>query len=313
MWSCRHKGKEINAVHRKLVPLEIDLNPIQTPVSSVSDSSKAAEAIHQRDVLADAIRKAAIKAGIVRADADLSGPNLVMLCDDLANAANTANATNAPSASVAAPIPTLRPSKGQKSIVDIDVEWLLAIANQHGEAEGLESEVKDLQDLFKIVYDQLTPQQRATLMLLPEVRDVVENALGDWNPPPAAQPAEIRDWLIRKAEIHGEDSDPDHEAGDLQDLIRCGWRVLEHDQHHQVVLRASTTLDSGACDPMAQVDDELDDDEVAQACEIFNIPVTSLLNVDHEQTVHVVNAFRLYRSFVSEDAHTVEMRKRAGP
>lgn len=39
----------------------------------------------QRDMLARAIRDAAVKAGIARADADMTGPMLLMLCDDMAD------------------------------------------------------------------------------------------------------------------------------------------------------------------------------------------------------------------------------------
>lgn len=41
----------------------------------------------ERDMLAQAIRDAAVKAGIARADAAMTGPMLLLLCDDLANAA----------------------------------------------------------------------------------------------------------------------------------------------------------------------------------------------------------------------------------
>lgn len=40
-------------------------------------------ALHERNALAEAIVNAVIKAGIVRADAELTGPHLIMLCDDL--------------------------------------------------------------------------------------------------------------------------------------------------------------------------------------------------------------------------------------
>ena len=42
---------------------------------------------HELSVLAKAISNAAVKAGICRADAALTGPHLLMLCDDLAEAA----------------------------------------------------------------------------------------------------------------------------------------------------------------------------------------------------------------------------------
>jgi hypothetical protein len=48
-------------------------------------SSGAVE--HERDMLANAIRDAAVKAGICRDDVSLTGPHLLMLCDDLATAA----------------------------------------------------------------------------------------------------------------------------------------------------------------------------------------------------------------------------------
>lgn len=57
----------------------------------------------QRDTLAKAIRDAAVKAGIARADAPMTGPMLLMLCDDLANAALTA-------AQVTTPFAWYRPS-----------------------------------------------------------------------------------------------------------------------------------------------------------------------------------------------------------
>lgn len=39
----------------------------------------------ERDALAEAIRDAAVKVGIVAADAPLTGPHLLMLCNDLAS------------------------------------------------------------------------------------------------------------------------------------------------------------------------------------------------------------------------------------
>lgn len=35
--------------------------------------------------------------------------------------------------------------------------------------------------------------------------------------------------LISAAEAHGEDSDPGHEVGDLQDLLRLAWKHLPTD------------------------------------------------------------------------------------
>ena len=49
-----------------------------------------ADPVRARDMLAEAIRNAAVKRGIVRADADLTGPHLLMLCEDLASASPSA-------------------------------------------------------------------------------------------------------------------------------------------------------------------------------------------------------------------------------
>lgn len=54
-----------------------------------------AEVTHQRDLLAKAIGDAAVKAGIARADADLCGPMLLMLADDMADCIINLNATSA--------------------------------------------------------------------------------------------------------------------------------------------------------------------------------------------------------------------------
>ncbi len=51
-----------------------------------SDWLRASDVKAERDALAKAIRDAAVKAGICRADVALTGPQLLMLCDDMATA-----------------------------------------------------------------------------------------------------------------------------------------------------------------------------------------------------------------------------------
>jgi hypothetical protein len=36
--------------------------------------------------------------------------------------------------------------------------------------------------------------------------------------------------LITAAELHGQESEPDHEVGDLQDVLRTCWRLMSGDQ-----------------------------------------------------------------------------------
>jgi len=45
----------------------------------------------------------------------------------------------------------------------------------------------------------------------------------------AAAPVQVADPLdqiLESAERHGQDSDPDHEVGDLQDALRIVWALL---------------------------------------------------------------------------------------
>lgn len=44
------------------------------------------------------------------------------------------------------------------------------------------------------------------------------------------------EFYIHAAQTHGEDSDPDHEVGDLQDLLREAWRHMTAAQRASFVL-----------------------------------------------------------------------------
>ena len=46
------------------------------------------------------------------------------------------------------------------------------------------------------------------------------------------EPVEI---LIEAAEQHGQDSEPDHEVGDLQTYLRAAWKVLTPEQKLEVL------------------------------------------------------------------------------
>jgi hypothetical protein len=39
--------------------------------------------------------------------------------------------------------------------------------------------------------------------------------------------------VLEAAKLHGEDSDPDHEVGDLQDFARLCWKRLTPDQKRE--------------------------------------------------------------------------------
>lgn len=40
--------------------------------------------------------------------------------------------------------------------------------------------------------------------------------------------------LIDAAQAHGEESEPDHEVGDLQDLVRSCWEIMTPAQRRRV-------------------------------------------------------------------------------
>lgn len=46
------------------------------------------------------------------------------------------------------------------------------------------------------------------------------------------EPVEL---LIEAAEQHGQDSEPDHEVGDLQTYLRAAWKVLTPEQKLEVL------------------------------------------------------------------------------
>jgi hypothetical protein len=39
-----------------------------------------------------------------------------------------------------------------------------------------------------------------------------------------------QEFYIEVAETHGDDSEADHEVGDLQDFFRVAWSLLSHEQ-----------------------------------------------------------------------------------
>jgi hypothetical protein len=54
---------------------------------------------------------------------------------------------------------------------------------------------------------------------------------------------EYLDLILAAAEIHGEESDPEHEVGDLQGVIYTMWNVLSDDQKAVVVASTAELVD----------------------------------------------------------------------
>ena len=101
--------------------------------------------------------------------------------------------------------------------------------------------------------------------------------------------------LIEAARRHGEDSEPDHEVGDLQDVLRAAWAELTPDQRRRVIRSpdVSNVIEAASADlPLLQnVGDlaDVDDDELAEALQFVGAPG----GLTPEQEVDAVNALRL--------------------
>jgi len=63
--------------------------------------------------------------------------------------------------------------------------------------------------------------------------------------------------ILDAAERHGRESDPDHEVGDLQDMLRDAWKMLSKTQRSKLLLEAAEQLDSWAGETSCHVCDEV--------------------------------------------------------
>jgi hypothetical protein len=45
------------------------------------------------------------------------------------------------------------------------------------------------------------------------------------------------DVILAYAESHGQEGEPDHEAGDLQEALRIAWRVMDDDDQRYATFR----------------------------------------------------------------------------
>ena len=45
------------------------------------------------------------------------------------------------------------------------------------------------------------------------------------------------DKLLASAKAHGENSEPDHEVGDLQDALRIAWDLLDEAKRRELLRR----------------------------------------------------------------------------
>lgn len=117
------------------------------------------------------------------------------------------------------------------------ISTYIEAAEQHGRDNGAGYELGDLEVLLHRAFDLMTPAQKEAFLRDSNVADVACNAIG------ACEPDEIQplladrglaldsvEALVAIAKIHGEDSEPDHEAGDLQEFVRIAAKMLTDEQ-----------------------------------------------------------------------------------
>lgn len=135
----------------------------------------------QRELLAIAIRDAAVSAGICKDDVDLSGPHLLLLAGDLSDAAGRAvRAQQEPGYGVS-PVATVVDEDGELRVV-----WTIEDPDTRFAAGAIlySASASDV-DKYRIVPNEPTPEWIANMVkrgwngtLIPEpiIRDVLETA-----------------------------------------------------------------------------------------------------------------------------------------
>lgn len=206
-----------------------------------------------------------------------------------------------------------KPNSGNFEPVAFDVEWVLAAASGHAESSdaGLAAEITDLRQVVTEAWRLMAPAQRHDLMLRDEVRQTVEGATGEWSPPnygtqDSSQTA-LR-WLLRVAQEHGQD-EPDHETGDLQQLVRAAWPVLELKQQRDII--AGPALEAAL--EMLDIDlatdiQEIEVDEVEAALDHHGLD--SSFRWSDQDLLDCCNARRLANRLLDLQTHTVGIDER---
>ena len=195
------------------------------------------------------------------------------------------------------------------AVVAFDVEWFLALASQHGEDNGPQREVDDLETLLRTGWATLSEQQRVAVLGSEEVLTAVELELMTTAPDAGPEGAA---WLIKSAELHGEGDDPDHQSGDLQGFLRAVWERMSVDQQRKSIEDSdvSDAAELGGCGrALVAAGEELDSEDWELVLEHFGLDDS--FRYDDQQVADFMNAFTLQTGVRSEDAHTQHPMKRA--
>lgn len=97
--------------------------------------------------------------------------------------------------------------------------------------------------------------------------------------------------LIRAAQQHGEDSEPDHEVGDLQDLLRSVWQLLTPGQRAAALRsqQVSDVLEGAMLEPLAGSLEDTHDWE--HVCEFYGLDTS--FQYGEDAVLEYTNMFRL--------------------
>jgi hypothetical protein len=107
---------------------------------------------------------------------------------------------------------------------DFDIETVLDAAQRHGRDDDPDHEIGDLQDAFRAAWKLMSEAERTEFA----GSDAVTGLLELTDEEHLADTVEgLEEVLVKKAKQHADDTGEfDHEAGDLQDMLRDAWKVM---------------------------------------------------------------------------------------
>lgn len=119
------------------------------------------------------------------------------------------------------------PAMPETTAPEIGLETYFQAAINHANDSGEpDHEIGDLQDMLRAAFATLTDQQKALFFASDAAKNTIEAGYGDTSP----NGLDEIETYIDAACNHGADDDPDHEAGDLQDMLRALFETMDVEQ-----------------------------------------------------------------------------------
>lgn len=203
---------------------------------------------------------------------------------------------------------------GPQAQVEPTGEDLLRMASEIGEREGDEELI--LADLLRAAWNRLPEPGGVRAQVIETTRPTWEIAIRE----DGKEPSGVGD-LIRLARQHGEDSEPDHECGDLQDFFRAVWDhpafgreerflVFQSDAVKAISERLNEDNEPALAYLNASGNIEWGSTDFGESLAYFGLD-DSFVYTPY-QAVQIANAHYLKERYGDEDAdrHTIEPRRR---